>query len=211
VRVVPLAELVGRPGDDHALAITFDDAYENLASLAWPMLRERGLCATVFVPTGRVGRDNAWGEQTARGIPTLALCDWPALLRMAEEGLEIGSHSVNHAHLDGMEAGLVRAELAVSAETIEARIGRRPRAFCYPYGSWDAQAARIAGELYDLAVTTELGALGPGAARHRLPRLDAYYYRSNRLLESWGSDAFRRHLWMRARLRRLRAVLGGAH
>jgi peptidoglycan/xylan/chitin deacetylase (PgdA/CDA1 family) len=207
VRVVPLAELVERPGDDHAVAITFDDAYENLASLAWPLLRERGLPATVFVPTGRVGRDNAWGEQAARGIPTLPLCEWPALARMAEEGLEIGSHTVNHALLDGMDARLVRAELSISAETIEARIGRRPRAFCYPYGVWDDQAARIAGELYDLAVTTELRALRTTDARHRLPRLDAYYYRSNRLLESWGSDAFRRHLWLRARLRRLRAAL----
>lgn len=216
VRVLPLAELVARPGGEHAVAITFDDAFESLASLAWPMLRERQLPAAVFVPTGRVGRDNAWGERAARGIPTLPLCDWPALARMAEEGLEIGSHTVNHARLEGMEVRLVHAELAISADTIEARVGRRPRSFCYPYGAWDPQAARIAGELYDLSVTTELGTLGAldtgaGDARHRLPRLDAFYYRSNRLLESWGSDAFRRHLWIRARLRRLRAALGSSY
>ena len=211
VRVVPLAELVGLPDREQAVAITFDDAYENLAALAWPLLRERRLPATVFVPTGRVGRDNAWGERAARGIPTLSLCDWPALARMAEEGLEIGSHTVNHAHLDGMDAELVRAELAISAEMIATRIGKRPRAFCYPYGACDDQAARIAGELYDVAVTTELRALAAGDARQRLPRLDAYYYRANRLLESWGSDGFRRHLWIRARVRRLRAALRGSY
>ena len=63
VRVVPLAELVTLPPEEEAVAITFDDAFQNFASVAAPLLYEHGLPATLFVVSGRVGRDNAWGDR----------------------------------------------------------------------------------------------------------------------------------------------------
>ncbi|MGF1578054.1 MAG: polysaccharide deacetylase family protein [Gemmataceae bacterium] len=35
-----------------AVLLTFDDAYQDFGQHAWPILRERGVPATVFVPTG---------------------------------------------------------------------------------------------------------------------------------------------------------------
>ena len=60
LKVVPLSEIVSDSVED-ALAITFDDGVVNFAAQAWPRLRDRGLPATLFVVTGRVGKDNAWG------------------------------------------------------------------------------------------------------------------------------------------------------
>lgn len=56
-RVMRLGELaaLGREGrkiPSRALALTFDDAHDDFASEAWPLLRGLGLPATVFVPTG---------------------------------------------------------------------------------------------------------------------------------------------------------------
>jgi peptidoglycan/xylan/chitin deacetylase (PgdA/CDA1 family) len=42
----------GRPLPARAVLITFDDAYSNVGTLAWPIMRELGLPATIFVPTG---------------------------------------------------------------------------------------------------------------------------------------------------------------
>ena len=46
-----LAALDGAPLKPGAVLITFDDANRCFAKHAWPILRERGLPATVFVPT----------------------------------------------------------------------------------------------------------------------------------------------------------------
>lgn len=65
---ISLAELLARRDGGPALPrravlITFDDAYRCFASDAWPVLRSRGVPATLFVPTaypGVAGRDFWW-------------------------------------------------------------------------------------------------------------------------------------------------------
>src|SRR5262245_55818374 len=52
-RILPLREavaLLGRPEAHDVAAVTFDDGYRDFAALAVPLLRERGVHATVFVP-----------------------------------------------------------------------------------------------------------------------------------------------------------------
>lgn len=41
----------GPPIPPRALLLTFDDAYRDFAAAAWPILRERGIPAVLFVPT----------------------------------------------------------------------------------------------------------------------------------------------------------------
>src|SRR5262249_47906284 len=44
-----------RGGERLALAVTLGDGYRGFHGLAWPILRELGLPATVFVPTAYIG------------------------------------------------------------------------------------------------------------------------------------------------------------
>jgi peptidoglycan/xylan/chitin deacetylase (PgdA/CDA1 family) len=209
VEVVPLDSILELPPERDALAITFDDGFANFAEVAWPLFEKHELPVTLFVATARVGSDNAWNGEGSNNIPTLPLLAWDALARMVGRGLALGSHSRTHAHLPRASDAQLADELDGSAADIERELGLRPKSFCYPYGDVDERVRAAVAGRYALACTTELRVFAEREDRHLLPRLDAYYYRANDRLEGFGSAEFRRHLWLRAQARRLRAALGG--
>lgn len=55
-----------------AVLVTFDDAYEDTASVAWPILRARGIPATLFVATGfpDEGARSFWWDDLHEAIRT---------------------------------------------------------------------------------------------------------------------------------------------
>lgn len=205
VRVVPLSALPDAEGD--AVALTFDDAFANFASDAWPLLKAAGLPVTLFVVSGFAGRTNNWSGTGGGGMPELPLLDWDALGRLAGEGVEIGAHTQSHPKLTRTTDAQLGDEIAGSADAIAARLGRRPTSFAYPYGDVDDRVAAAAGRTFARAVTTELAVCEPPLAAHRLPRLDAFYFREAGLLEAWGTPAFRRRLAWRNLARRARAAV----
>jgi peptidoglycan/xylan/chitin deacetylase (PgdA/CDA1 family) len=130
------AEAAGQAG--RRVALTFDDGTADFAEAAWPLLRARGLGATVFVLAGRVGGRADWdGPRGAR------LMDWSALRALAAEGVEVAAHGLTHRPLDTLSpaealAGLRAAHGALSAQ------GLAPRGLAYPYGRGGAMVAQAA-------------------------------------------------------------------
>ena len=209
VRVTPLDEVLHLPSDADAVALTFDDGFENLGTIAAPLLADHGLVATAFVVTDHVGGTNAWGGIESSGIPTLRLLDWDGLGRLTELGVALGSHGRTHARLTTLSGAHLAEEVLRSADTVAAALGTRPTAFAYPYGSVSAEARSLVATAYRHACTTELRPLGDDDDPHLLPRLDMHYFREPRRLERWGTAEFRRRLWLRAQARRVRQQLVG--
>lgn len=207
VRVVPLPELLRGPTDVGAVAVTFDDAFTSFAEIAWPMLREHGIPATVFVPTGHAGRTNRWPDETYVGIPELPLLDWDPLARLAGEGVVLEAHSVTHRDLRTLDDRALAEELTGAADRIAAVAGRRPTILAYPYGFADARVAAAAASAYAYACTDEFRLLGPREDPRRIPRLDAYYFQTSGILERWGSPLFAAYVAARRFGRRVRRGL----
>jgi len=193
--------------DQHALAITFDDGYLNVAERAAPLLREYGLPATVFVVSSRAGKDNGWERTRGSHIPVLPLLDWDALGRLAESGVQVGAHSRTHPHLTRLPDSAIEDELAGCADEIERRIGKRPIALAYPYGNTDDRVVGIARRLFSVAVTTRFRTLNSHEDRAMVPRLDAWYLRNPGLLEAWGSTGFQLRVLARDSVRRIRRLV----
>jgi peptidoglycan/xylan/chitin deacetylase (PgdA/CDA1 family) len=67
--VIPLRELAHRVRTAQSTrgcaAITFDDGYLGVFDLAWPIMRDMGLPATVFVPTGLSHAEGFWWDRPA--------------------------------------------------------------------------------------------------------------------------------------------------
>lgn len=151
-----MGELLAEPArwQGRVAVITFDDGYaDNLPAFEW--LRERGQNASLFVVSGSVGTAPRW---VARDRPPLTLADRGQLRALADSGIEIGSHTVNHLRLPELDDAALAAELRDSRAALEDMTGRPVPSFAYPYGAWDrrcADAARAAG--YAGACTTRTG------------------------------------------------------
>jgi len=204
VAVVSVAELLARSAAAAAVAITFDDGFTNFATTAWPLLRDHGLPATLFVPTRHVGRTNEWSAMPGGSMPPLPLLDWDALGRLAEEGLALGAHSRTHADLRTLGDAEMLDEIAGSFDDIARETGRRADGFAYPYGYLDERVVSATRTACRWACTTTLGLLSTGHDPYRLPRLDAYFLRGPARLDAYGSVPFRSYVSMRAAIRSLR-------
>jgi peptidoglycan/xylan/chitin deacetylase (PgdA/CDA1 family) len=107
------------------VGITIDDGFED-TPLAVRELAEHGLCVTVFVTSGMLGRAGQLSISQLRALGEM------------ESVVELGGHSVSHPHLDAMFLTDVRREVRESKRHLEALLERPVDSFAYPHGSYDA-------------------------------------------------------------------------
>jgi peptidoglycan/xylan/chitin deacetylase (PgdA/CDA1 family) len=69
-------------GADDDVLITFDDAFEDFAQVAAPILKRHGFSALVFVPTQRLGHPEGW---QGANDPARPLMDWAAVRALAND------------------------------------------------------------------------------------------------------------------------------
>ncbi len=242
--VVSLAEVEAaiRTGDRtrRRAAITFDDGYENNLTVAWPVLKELDLPATLFVTVDVVENQrpydhdrvelalrctdqrrvslasNGRREEYSLDSPesrSLAIYDlkawlsrlphaeahtlreqllaqcwkdrfveenriayqpltWAQVGRLADEGMEIASHTLSHPHLARASDDQIHVELAESRRRLEVRTGKPVTRLSYPHGSFDARVARIAEQTgYTSAYTSNHWFSGENPDLFAVPRI----------------------------------------
>jgi peptidoglycan/xylan/chitin deacetylase (PgdA/CDA1 family) len=208
VRILPLDDLVRLERDDPApaIAITFDDGFQNFAEGA-AELRQARLPVTLFVVTGHVGGTNAWGGRAEPGIPTLPLLRWTDLERLAADGVRIGAHTRTHAKLTSLPMAAIEAEMDACLQDLQTHLGVRAACFAYPYGAVDERVAAVAASRFRAAFTAKFAPLADTDAPMRIPRFDMYYFRRPGALERWGTPGFHRHVRSVQFRRHLREVL----
>jgi peptidoglycan/xylan/chitin deacetylase (PgdA/CDA1 family) len=161
-----------RPLDAGAVMFTFDDGYADFAEHAWPILQEHGFTAQVFVVAGKVGGRADWDAAMGEAAP---LMDWATLRRLAQEGVEIGSHSLTHAKLTRLSVAQAHREAKASFDLIAAEIGQAPRTFAYPFGLRDPFVQQVVADCgYRLGFSCIGGAATLSSPALKLPRIEAY-------------------------------------
>jgi peptidoglycan/xylan/chitin deacetylase (PgdA/CDA1 family) len=158
--VVALKDVHAHLGDNgnRRIIITFDDAFEDFLEHAYPTLVEFNVPATLFVPTGFVGRFNDWDSHMPH-VTRKRIMDIHALRRVAADGLvDLGSHTVDHACMRRLARAEMQAQASSSKQWLEDTFGRSITMFSYPYGQRDhfsGLTERVLAENnYTTAVTT---------------------------------------------------------
>jgi peptidoglycan/xylan/chitin deacetylase (PgdA/CDA1 family) len=159
-----------RPLSGRAVILTFDDGYRDFLTEAWPLLAKYGFSATVFLVAGMVGQTNKWDRHYGQEMPLL---DWEEIRELQKEGIEFGSHTLNHRPLTELSNEQVVREAARSKTILEQNLGTHIPAIASPYGASDDVIHHLVGACgYTFGLTCR-----PGPSQFRdshlaLPRIE---------------------------------------
>jgi peptidoglycan/xylan/chitin deacetylase (PgdA/CDA1 family) len=151
-----------------SVVLTFDDAYADLCTHVFPVLREYGFGATVFVVTGLLGKTNRWDEAVNR--TSYAIMSGAEIRNWAAEGVEFAAHTRTHPKLTELRDEQLEDEVVGCRNDLTTLLGQPPRAFAYPYGLVNRRTARLVGAHFDAAFTIKEGPNRAGADRMLLRR-----------------------------------------
>lgn len=207
-QTLPLVEAVrrlqlGLELPRRAVVLTFDDGDLSIYEEAWPVLREHGLTATVFMlPPGDGASDSE--PRRFRGRP---LMSWRQVREMHEAGIDFGAHTAGHPDLTRLSIGAMEAEILRSKSMLEDGLGGVVSSFAYPFGRHDDRCRRVVQQHFACACGVSLGLAGPKSDVFALERVDTYYLRSDRMFSLIFTRQLAWYLQARNVPRRLRSSL----
>ncbi len=184
------------------VAITFDDGMRSVYDNALPVIRDYDIPAHLFLTTKAIEDQRPWPEQgPARGFDML---DWEQLGILQESGFSIEAHTHTHPDMRKISRQEMEDECDTADRLIADKLGKQPSYFAYPFGFHNPAARDYVREHYQGAVTVELRSLGEREDPATIPRLDMYYFQSNRSIDLIDSPLMRFFLAGRSRLRAVR-------
>lgn len=138
------------PFNSNGAVITIDGAGEDIYTHVYPLLKKYDMPATIFIQT--------------RALKDPGGLTWEHMKEMSDNGIEIGSHSVNHIRLtkrykketQEIYEQRITNELADSKLLLESKLKKKVEYFAYPYGAYNETVERLVLKAgYKAAVTVQ--------------------------------------------------------
>jgi peptidoglycan/xylan/chitin deacetylase (PgdA/CDA1 family) len=128
-------------------AVTFDDGLTCVIENALPVLTQRKIPFTIFVPTGYIGKRSSWAQQDNQKTQQDAVVTEEQLRALANNELVvIGSHCVSHSNLLSIDNESARNEIYQSKNDLESILGLKVKLLSFPYGGYTAIHIKLAKE-----------------------------------------------------------------
>lgn len=126
---------------EKSIVVTFDDGCRT-ALTAVRILKRYGIPGTIFPRLDFIesGDPLTWPQFPEHPVLPLA---WDELSDLAEQGWEIGSHTMSHPRLMACSDESLQEELAVSRSVLAQKFGAC-ETIAYPHGNCDARVATAA-------------------------------------------------------------------
>jgi peptidoglycan/xylan/chitin deacetylase (PgdA/CDA1 family) len=119
----------------HYIAVTFDDGFRNILYSALPFMRERKIPATIFVPTGYLGKKPGWINDLTHPNANEVLLTEEQIINLTDDQFTIGSHTVSHPHLKTVDNNTFVTEITDSKKKLEEILRKQINLISLPYGS----------------------------------------------------------------------------
>lgn len=161
-RVIPAGYRGPLEEDRVHVAITFDDAFVSVAANALPELIARSFTATIFVPSGQLGRHPAWEMEDGATDRGELIMTAEELRKLPAARITLGAHSVTHPQLAKVDRAQARREIQEARAQLERLTERPVDLFAFPYGSYDDAVVEMCREAgYAHAYTVVPQAIDP--------------------------------------------------
>jgi peptidoglycan/xylan/chitin deacetylase (PgdA/CDA1 family) len=134
------------------------------------------------------------------------MLSWNEIGEMKNSGFSFGAHTLTHPDLTRLPRDRAEAEICRSKAIIETALGEPVRCFAYPFGRYNRQTREIVRRNFDCACSDKLGLAGPDDL-YALERVDAYYLRTERLLDLMPTKIFPWYVRARSLPRQIRRAI----
>lgn len=131
-----------KPVPEKSIVITFDDGYVDNYTNAYPVLKELGFKATIFMITCTVDTDSSYLTSSE-------------LKELEANGIEIEGHTVKHDELNKLKYDAQLKTLKDSKKFLDDLLGKDVKYMAYPFGKYNEDTIKAAKEAgYKMAFTT---------------------------------------------------------
>jgi peptidoglycan/xylan/chitin deacetylase (PgdA/CDA1 family) len=155
------------------VGISFDDGYLNNMNNALPVLQKYGFTSTCYAVSQLLGKSNEWDRDI--GIAQTPLMTAVQLEAWVAGGQEVGAHTRRHAHLTQLDVASCQDEIELSKAELEAMTHSPISHFCYPYGDFNEETAKMVGRAgFQTATTTQRSRCHAGEDLLKLPRVPVF-------------------------------------
>ncbi len=148
---------------ENPVLITFDDGYADNYYNAYPILKKYDFHATIFVISSFLGTMEHY-------------ITWDQAREMAENGISIQSHTVDHKSMTDLTDDQLRAELVDSKKKIEEEMGKAVEFIAYPTGTYNLHIAQLVKDAgYKAAFTIKYGNVDKASNIYALERVPIFH------------------------------------
>lgn len=147
ISVGELVKLLSTNGSlEKVVAMSFDDGYKNNHSDALPLLKKYNATASFYIVDREVGKGVYMNKEQ--------------LLNLIDNGMEIGSHTINHAPLALIDPKYLPWEVGSAKKFLEAKLpGYVVNGMAYPNGGYNEKVINALKEYkFSYGLTGKVGA-----------------------------------------------------
>ncbi|MGL1958084.1 MAG: polysaccharide deacetylase family protein [Colwellia sp.] len=176
--VIPLSQLINKIKNQQAIAdktvaITFDDAYQDVFTHGKPLLNQFDFPYTIFVNPSIINKN-----ESRKNSPYLS---WAQLKTLADEGVVIANHGFEHDSVTRITGNENQAQwlikqtelLMKSEQIIKEKTGQSWHYFAYPYGEYSPTIQAWIKQNNFVAFSQQSGAVGINTDLTTIPRFPA--------------------------------------
>ncbi|MDO4676467.1 MAG: polysaccharide deacetylase family protein [Anaerobiospirillum succiniciproducens] len=156
------------------VVLTFDDGYEDNYRVMFPILKEFGAKAVIFLLSE--SKYNEWDVNNPHNPEKrFDLMSEEQVKEMAAYGVEFGAHTKTHPYLSSLPIEEAREQIVQCKQKLEQTYGQQFITFAYPYGDLNDEVkseVRKAG--FTFAVSTDSGEINVDSDLFQIRRIGIF-------------------------------------